>query len=178
MRAAYQGVPGAFSHEACRAKLPEHEAIAFDSFDAVFEAVRGGVCDAAFLPMENSIAGPVPGVADRLPLADLRVIAEHEWPIRLALMALPGVDLARIRLVRSHPVALKQCAGSLARLGLEPEPAFDTAGAARDLARTGERDVAAVASRAACELYGLVVLRDDVQDAADNRTRFVVVARA
>jgi len=178
LRAAYQGVPGAFSHEACRVKLPDHEPVAFDSFDAALEAVRAGECDVAFLPVENSIAGPVPGVADRLPFAGLSVVAEHDWPIRLHLLATPGVALADLRVARSHPVALKQCARTLPALGLEPEVAFDTAGAARDLARSGERHAAAAASETAAELYGLAILRRDLQDEPHNRTRFIVVARA
>ena len=178
MRAAYQGVPGAFSHEACRAKLPDYEPHPFDSFDAALEAVRSRACALAFLPVENSIAGPVPGVADRLPFTGLSVIAEHVWPIRLHLLAVPETRLDDLRLARSHPVALKQCARTLAALGLRPEPAFDTAGAARDLARSAERHVAVAASASAAALYGLAVLRQDIQDDPDNRTRFIVVARA
>lgn len=174
---AFQGVPGAFSHEACRAALPDFEATPYDTFEEVFEAVRSGACWLGFLPVENSTAGPVPGVADKLASSGLRVEAEHEWPIRLQLMAVPGATLQTVKIALSHPVALAQCAETLAGLGLRAEPAFDTAGAARDLALSGERGRAAVASRTAAELYGLTVLRENIQDEPDNHTRFLVLRR-
>lgn len=175
---AFQGVPGAFSWEACRRFLPDHEPVAFAGFGEALAAVTAGTADCGLLPLENSLAGPVPEVAHLLPRSGLVVVSEHELTIRLCLLAAPGARLEELRVAASHPMALKQCAGSLRRLGLSGEAAFDTAGAARDLAMSPHPTRAAVASRAAAGLYGLEVVAEDLQDAPDNRTRFVRVARS
>jgi prephenate dehydratase len=174
---AYQGVPGAFSHEACRTFLPGFEPIACETFEAAFAAVSSGACAFAMVPVENSLAGPVPEVARLLPASGLTVTAEHRLPIRLQLMALPGVRLTQVKAAASHPMALAQCAHTLKHLGVSPQPAFDTAGAARDLVRSGDRTRAAIASRTAAALYGLDIVRENVEDRPDNTTRFVVVKR-
>ena len=176
-RAAFQGVPGAFSHEACAALLPDHAPAPYPDFAAVFAAVERGEADRAVTPVENSIAGPVPEVAALLPASPLVVEAEAWRPIRLALLALPGVALAELRTAHSHPMALKQCVRSLAALGLTPVEAFDTAGAAAELAAAGDRTRAAVASRTAGAIAGLQVLHEGLEDTPDNRTRFLVLRR-
>ncbi len=174
---AFQGVPGAFSHEACRAWRPDALAAPFRTFEQAFEAVRTGDCELGFLPVENSTAGPVPQVAALLPGSGLSVIEEVCWPVRLQLMAVPGAALHELRIACSHPMALAQCRITLGELGLEPQPAYDTAGAAADLARSGDHSRAAVASAAAAALYGLTILKADIQDRGDNVTRFLVLQR-
>ena len=177
MRAAFQGVPGAFSHEAAGALLPGCTPVPHRTFAEAFAAVEEGACDRAVIPVENSIAGPVPEVAALLPGCALEVEAEAWRPIRLALLVLPGTVLEELRTAHSHPMALKQCAGSLAQLGLRPVEAFDTAGAAAELAAAGDRSRAAVASRLAGAIAGLQVLREDLEDTPANRTRFLVLRR-
>lgn len=172
MSVAYQGAPGAFAHQACLAFAASHEPVAYASFADVAAAVAAGEAALGMLPLENSGAGLVPGVAELI--AGLVVVAEHVLPVRLHLLALPGVALAEVRTVVSHEMALRQCAGSLRALGLAGERAANTAVAARDLAG---RDRAALASAAAAEIYGLTVLRADMQDDPDNRTRFALVRR-
>lgn len=204
MSVAYQGVPGAFGHEACLAFLPGHAPRPQPSFAAVAAAVAAGAADFGMLPLANGRAGPVPGVAELIaawgagcpggskgraapvtatsaPLPSqgtegcLIVAAEHVLPVRLHLMALPGVALEEVRTAVSHAMALRQCAGSLAALGLASQEAENTALAARDLAR---RDRATLASAAAARIYGLTVLRADMQDDPDNGTRFAVLVRS
>lgn len=176
-RAAFQGVPGAFSHEACAALLPGHAPVAHSTFASVFAAVEAGDAERAVVPVENSIAGPVPEVAALLPASRLVVEAEAWRPIRLTLLGLPDATLADLRTAHSHPMALKQCVRSLLGLGLTPVEAFDTAGAAAELAAAGDRSRAAVASRLAGEICGLQVMREGLEDAPDNRTRFLVLRR-
>jgi prephenate dehydratase len=176
-RAAFQGAFGAFSHEACLACLPEAEPTPVHSFAEAFEAVRTGACAFAFLPEENAIAGPVPEVAALLPDCGLQVVSRHDWPIRMQLMAGEGASLVTVRTVASHPMALKQCGRFLAQHGLTPEEAFDTAGAAAELARRPDPTRAAAAPRIAADLYGLSILAEDIQDRRDNVTRFLVLAR-
>lgn len=174
MTIAYQGAPGAFGHQACLAFLPGREAIAKASFAEVAAAVAAGEAELGMLPLENSRAGPVPGVAELIAASGLAVLAEHALPVRLHLLAPAGVRLAEIRTAVSHPMALRQCAASLARLGLATEEAENTAIAARDLAG---RDRAALASEAAAALYGLTIVEADMQDDPGNATRFALVAR-
>lgn len=175
-RVAYQGVPGAFSHEACIDLRPWDEPVAFDTFDDALDAVRSGDCGCALIPVENSIIGAVEPAAGLVAAADMIVVAEVWRPIRLALMAVPGARLSDIRTVESHEIALRQCAATLDTLGLTAVDAFDTAGAARAVAGAGDYSRAAVAPARAAEVYGLSILRNDLQDNEDNRTRFVLLS--
>ena len=176
-RVAYQGAPGAFSHEAAGRFAPGFDPHAMASFDAVFAAVEAGDFPRAVVPVENSLAGPVPEMAALLARSPLCAVGGGELPIRLALMATPGATLADLVSVESHPMALKQCGAFLRRHGLLAREAFDTAGAAQAVARAGDPTRAAVASPLAAALYGLTVLHEGIEDRADNRTRFVVLAR-
>jgi prephenate dehydratase len=175
-RVAYQGAPGAFSHEACLDLRPWDEAVAFDTFAQALDAVRSGDCGCALIPVENSIIGAVEPAAGLVAEAGMVVVAEVWRPIRLALMAVPGARLSDIRTVESHPVALRQCASTLNDLGLTPVAGFDTAGAARTVAEAGDPSRAAAAPVRAAEVYGLSILRNDLQDTEDNRTRFVLLS--
>jgi prephenate dehydratase len=179
-RVAFQGELGAFSDIG----IAQHwrgaaEPVPMHAFTDVVRAVAAGEVDFGLLPVENVIAGPVRASLAALAAApSLQVIAETTVAIELCLLALPGAALDTVRRVRSHPVALAQCGAFLrAHPTLAVEPHYDTAGAARDLARAGDATAAAVASRAAADRYGLVVLAAGIGDRADNATRFVVVAR-
>jgi prephenate dehydratase len=174
-RVAFQGVPGAFSHEAALQHLPGAELQPCESFAALFDALASGSCALAFVPVENTIAGPVPEVAERLSRPGLVVLAEHDWPISMHLMAHAGASLRSVQRVASHPMALKQCARFLARHAMTGVEAFDTAGAAAALAGQADLSQAAIAPRAAARLYGLTLLAEDIQDRADNLTRFLLL---
>ena len=176
-RTAFQGAPGAFSHEACLELRPWDEHVPFETFDQAIEAVKSGDCDCALIPVENSTIGVVEPAASLVAASGLPVVGDAWRPIRMALMALDGVEIDHLRSVHSHPAALGQCKAKLAGLGLQGIEAFDTAGAAREVAERGDRSCAALAPAAAAEVYGLVVLRNDLQDSDDNRTRFVLLAR-
>ena len=175
-RCAYQGAPGAFSHEACIDLRPWDEAVPFESFEAAIEALKAGDVGCALIPVENSTVGRVEPAASLVEAANLTVVSEVWRPIRLALMAPAGASLRTVRTAESHPVALRQCPASLAALGLTAVEAFDTAGAARAVAEAGDITRAAVAPARAAEVYGLSILRNDLQDSGDNRTRFVLLS--
>ena len=168
----YQGVPGAFSHEACLAFVPAEEAVPVTTFADVVSGVAEGRAPLGMLPLENSIAGPVPGVQAMIREAGLRVQSEHALPVRLHLLGCAGARLEDLRSVASHAMALKQCAGSLARLGLAWEEAENTAVAVRALAGMNK---GALGSEAAAQIYGRTILRRDMQDFPDNTTRFAIV---
>lgn len=175
-RVAYQGAPGAFSHEACLDLRPWDDAVGFETFAQALDALRSGDCGCALIPVENSFIGVVEPAATLVAQAGMTVVAEVWRPIRLALMAIPGARLSDIRTVESHPIALRQCAATLADLGLTPVEGFDTAGSARTVAEAGDPSRAAAAPVRAAEVYGLSILRNDLQDSEDNRTRFVLLS--
>ncbi|WP_292108491.1 prephenate dehydratase domain-containing protein [Brevundimonas sp.] len=176
-RCAYQGAPGAFSHEACTDLRPWDEAVPYETFEAALQALRRGDVGCALIPVENSTIGRVEPAASLVESSGLRVISEVWRPIRLALLGTPGARPGDVRTAESHPAALGQCAASLAALGLQPVEAFDTAGAARAVAEAGDPSRAAVAPARAAEVYDLSILRHDLQDSSDNRTRFVLLGR-
>ena len=175
-RVAYQGAAGSFSHEACVVLRPWDVAVGFETFAGAIEAVRSGDCDSALIPVENSTIGAVEPAATLVRESGLPIVAEVWRPIRMALMAISGARLGDLRTVESHPAALRQCGQALAELRLEPVEAFDTAGAARAIAESGDPTRAALAPVAAAEVYGLTILRNDLQDSAENRTRFVLLS--
>ncbi|MEA3001467.1 MAG: prephenate dehydratase [Sphingomonadales bacterium] len=173
MKVAYQGLPGAFGHQAALAFLPGHEPVAEPSFAAVIAAVVEGRAERGVLPVENNEAGPVAEARALLAAAPVDVVDERILPIRMHLLGLPGARLEAITTAVSHPVALRQCARNLDRLGLAREEAANTAIAASEL-RDPARAV--LGSAAAAEAYGLVILLADVHDRADNATRFAILA--
>src|SRR4051812_36304035 len=176
-RIAYQGEPGANSHLVCREHYPDLEALPCASFEDVFAAVESGEADLAMIPIDNSIAGRVADIHHFLPASDLHIIAEHFLRIRFSLLGIPGAPLEGIRTVHSHVHALGQCRKVIRELGLVPVISGDTAGAAREIAELADPSLAAIAPALAAEIYGLTVLREDVEDEDHNTTRFVVLAR-
>ncbi len=175
-KCAYQGAPGAFSHEACLDLRPWDQPVACDTFEAALAALRAGEVGCALIPVENSTIGRIEPAATLVASSGLTVVSEVWRPIRLALMAPRGARLGDVRTAESHPAALDQCVGALAGLGIEPVEAFATAGAARAVAEAADPTRAAVAPVRAAEVYDLSILRNDIQDSADNRTRFVLLS--
>ncbi|TIC82707.1 prephenate dehydratase [Nocardioides sp. GY 10127] len=176
-RIAYQGEPGANSHIVCAEHYPDFEAVPCASFEDVFAVVEGGDADLAMIPIDNSLAGRVADIHHFLPASSLHIIAEHFLRIRFDLVAVPGATLDSIRTVHSHVHALGQCRRVIRELGLEPVISGDTAGAAREVSEERDPSMAAISPPMAAELYGLDVLRKDVEDEDHNTTRFVVLAR-
>ncbi|MGV9009647.1 prephenate dehydratase domain-containing protein [Brevundimonas sp.] len=175
-RCGYQGAAGAFSHEACIDLRPWDIAVPYQTFEHVLEALQAGDVGCALIPVENSTIGRVEPAATLVENSGLHIVSEVWRPIRLALMAPHGTRLSDIRTAESHPIALRQCAGTLTGLGVEPVIVFDTAGAARSVAEAGDKSRAAVAPTRAAEVYDLSILRNDIQDVAENRTRFVLLS--
>ena len=176
-RIAYQGEPGANSHLVCMQHYPEWEALACASFEDVFAAVESGEADLAMIPIDNSIAGRVADIHHFLPTSGLHIIGEHFLRIQFTLMGVPGSTLETIRTVHSHVHALGQCRKVIRELGLVPVISGDTAGAAREIAELADPTQAAIAPALAAEIYGLTILREDVEDEDHNTTRFVVLSR-
>jgi prephenate dehydratase len=147
------------------------------TFEDVFAAVAGGQAAYAMLPVENSVYGRITDIHHLLPESGLHIQAEHFLPVHHQLMAIPGATLATVKRVMSQPPALGQCRNLIRELGLEMVVGADTAGSARLVAEGKDPAIAALASTLAAEIHGLTILRKDVEDAAHNTTRFLVMAR-
>jgi len=176
-RIAFQGVPGAYSHLACREKFPDMHPLPCPTFEDAFAAVKEGEAALGMIPIENSLAGRVADIHHLLPNSGLYVVGEHFQRVRHQLLAPPGAQLDRLRRALSHEQALSQCRLMLRDLGLEPVRRADTAGAAREVAERGDPAEAAIASSLAAEIYGLEILRSHIEDRLGNTTRFIVMAR-
>jgi prephenate dehydratase len=174
---AYQGLAGAFSEAAAAALFPGASLRPRRTFAEVFAALETHEVNAAVVPVENTHAGSVADVYDLLRQhSGAKVVAETIVRVRHCLLGVPGSRLQDIRVARSHPQALAQVEDFLRRHDIRPEVAFDTAGAAAEVAAAQDTAVAAVASRRAAERYGLDVLEDSIETSSDNFTRFFAVA--
>jgi prephenate dehydratase len=185
---AFQGEPGAYANLAARDALPHAQALPRPTFDAALEAVKLGEADLAIVPVENSVYGriadthllvrhfgrPVKGHASAKG-HDLFIVGEHFHRVRHQLLGLKGAKLDGVKEVYSQRPALGQCRKIIKELGLVEREWSDTAGSAKHVAELNDPSAAAIASRLAGELYGLDVLRADVEDEAHNMTRFLIV---
>ena len=173
----FQGEPGANSEVACREVYPRAKAIPCPTFEDCFVAVENGTADLAMIPIENSLAGRVADIHHLLPSSRLHIIGEHFLPIRFQLMVPKGATLKTVKTVHSHIHALGQCRNIIRRHGWKTVVTGDTAGAAREVAEAGDISQAALAPEIAAEVYGLDILKEDVEDAAHNTTRFVILSK-
>ncbi|GJM02996.1 MAG: prephenate dehydratase [Rhodomicrobium sp.] len=176
LKVIYQGEAGANSHLACVDAYPKAEAIPAATFEDAFAAVKNGQVDLAMIPIENSVAGRVADIHHLLPESGLYVVGEHFERVRHQLLALKGTKLEDLKTVHSHTMALGQCRNVIRELGLTPVLEADTAGSARMVSENGDSSQAAIASSLAAEIYGLEILRPDVEDAEHNTTRFLILA--
>ncbi|MEM0936832.1 MAG: prephenate dehydratase [Pseudomonadota bacterium] len=174
---AFQGEPGAYSHQACHDARPNHEALPCATFEAAIEAVRAGRADLAMLPVENTTYGRVADIHRLLPESGLHIIDEAFVRVHINLLAVPGARLADIRDAWSHLVLLPQCATFLRANGITGRVSTDNARAARDVAEKGDVTQAALASDLAGEIYGLDPLARHIEDEDTNTTRFLIMAR-
>ncbi len=175
---AFQGHLGAYSDLACRTAYPGMRTLPCYSFEAAVEAVHGGAATLAMLACENSLAGRVPDVHALLPESGLHVIGEHFQRVEHCLLAPKGATIAGLKRAHSHPVALGQVRRILKELNLQAVVEPDTAGSAEMIAKWNNPEDCAIASSLAGELFGLDILRANVEDAAHNTTRFYVMAKA
>ncbi|MFO1173481.1 MAG: prephenate dehydratase [Hyphomicrobiaceae bacterium] len=175
-RISFQGEPGANSHIACQEMFPDLEALPCPTFEDALGRVKAGDARLAMIPIENSVAGRVADIHHLLPEAGLYIVGEHFLRVRHQLMGLPGTPIAKITRAMSHTQALGQCRNTLRGLGIAPIPAADTAGSARIVAETKDPSLAAIASELAADIYGLEILKRDIEDEAHNTTRFVILS--
>jgi prephenate dehydratase len=178
VKVAFQGVRGAYSEAALLAHFGAAASPAGYAFsEQVFDAVESGRADAGFVPVENTIAGPVGVNADLLLERPVIATAEAYLLIEHCLLARPGETLDSVTTAYSHPIALAQCRDFLQKRGLKAVPEYDTAGAAELVARRAVPGEAAVAGRRCAEAYGLQILAEGIQTVKGNFTRFLAFRR-
>ena len=177
MRVAFQGEPGAFSEAAAVQLLGEEiQTVPRPTFDATFLAISESAADALVVPVENTLAGSVVRVYDLLLESPLEMCGETILPIEHHLMGCPGSSLEKIRSAASHPMALAQCEKFfLAHADIRRVPAEDTAGSVREMMQRSDKTAASIAGRRAAPQYGAVILKESIQDNAENFTRFMLL---
>ncbi len=173
---AYQGVPGAYSHIACRNVFPGQDYISCDTFEIAMDLVQKNQADLAMIPVENSNAGRVADVHFLLPDAGLYINGEYFLRIEHQLLGLPGSKLPEIVSASSHPQALAQCSEFLKRHNIKSIARIDTAKSCEDILRNNDKTQAAIASKLAAEIYGLEILRPNIENASNNTTRFLIMS--
>jgi prephenate dehydratase len=173
----FQGETGANSHMACRSVYPDYVAVPCATFEDCFAAMESGEADFGMIPVENSIAGRVADIHHLLPRSNLHIIGEYFMPIRFQLMAPKGARIENLKSVQSHVMALGQCRNIIRDLGLKAIVGADTAGSARQIAELGDLTASALAPEMAAEVYGLDILKRNVEDAEHNTTRFLILSR-
>jgi len=174
---AFQGAPGAYSDLACRQVFPNMTTLPCAAFEDAIAAVRRSQARLVMLPIENSVAGRVADIHHLMPGSDLHIIGEHFQRVEHHLLVVRGATLRGLKTVHSHVHALGQCRTLLRKLEVKPIVEADTAGSAADVAKRGDKTAAAIASELAGKIYGLVSLKKNIEDAAHNTTRFLVMAR-
>jgi len=173
---AYQGESGAYSEVAAKRLAPRGSPLPCASFAEVFQAVEEGTFDLGIVPVENSSEGAVTEVNQLLVHTPLHIVGEVYVPVRHCLLVPTGAGGDPIQVVYSHPQALAQCRSYIRGLGLQPRPYYNTAGAARMVARRKPLATAAIASRLCADRYDLDVVRQGIEDYPANATRFVMLA--
>ena len=175
---ACQGVEGAYQQIACDRMFKRAQISYFNSFDGVFRAVEQGFCQFGVLPIENSTAGSVNRVYDLMMRHDFHIVRTCRLKVDHCLLAKPGTTLDDIKVIYSHEQAINQCANYLANLtGARVHVCENTAIASQRVAASDKDDVAAIASRACAELYGLEILDQAIQDQQNNYTRFACITK-
>ena len=175
---ACQGVEGAYSQLACDRLFKLPNVFYFSNFEAVFSAIEKGLCQYGVIPVENSTAGSVNAVYDLMMRHDFRIVRSLRLKVDHNLLANPGAKLSDIREICSHEQAIAQCSAFLQE---HPEITVvrceNTAAAAKRVAQSGRKDVAALSSRSCAELYGLTCLASNVQNQGNNFTRFICISK-
>jgi len=174
---SFQGVEGAYSELAGKNIYPEATSVPCKTFEDMFSVVKEEKVDRAIVPIENSLAGRVADTQRLIPDSGLKIIAEYFLEIKHCLMACKNASIESLKRVHSHEQALAQCRKNLIIKDISMVVAADTAGAAKDISELNNLEDGAIASKLAAEIYGLKILKEDIQDMSKNFTRFVVMGK-
>lgn len=175
---ACQGVPGAYSQQACEKVFKMPKIVYMKNFNGVFAAIEQGLCQYGILPLENSTAGSVNQIYDLMMEHNFYIVKSMKMKIDHSLLAMPGVKKEEIKEVFSHEQAILQCEEYLKNMpGVKVTICENTAEAAKKVAQSGRKDVAALASYVCGQLYGLECVEEGIQDNGNNYTRFICISK-
>jgi len=175
---ACQGVEGAYSSLACARLFKRPDILFFDAWEGVFSAVQQGLCRYGILPIENSTAGSVNHVYDLMHQYKFHIVKSVRLKVEHALLAKKGAELSEIKEIFSHEQAINQCSRFLNGLtGVKVTVCANTAAAAKRVAESDRRDIAAISSKDCMELYGLMSLSENIQNSDSNYTRFICIGK-
>jgi prephenate dehydratase len=174
---AFQGEKGAYSHIACETiyKSPEIKNCA--TFEETFKIAFEEENVKAIIPLENSLAGRVADIHYLLPKYKLQIYGEHFQKVEHCLLSKPEAELKDIKYIRSHAQAIGQCQNIIKKNKFKPIISADTAGSAKDLANGKDKSIAAIASELAAKIYGLKILKKNIEDETGNVTRFLIMGK-
>ena len=176
-RIAYAGIEGSFSSEAAGIIFPDSRVMSFSDFAGAYNAVVDGECESCVIPIENSYNGEVAQTVDLLFMGDLYINGIYDLAVSQNLLGVRGASLSDVKTVISHPQALGQCEKYINEHGFATLDCSNTAVAAKNVSESGDRSVAAIASKKTAELYNLEILDTDINDSAENTTRFLALSR-
>lgn len=174
---AYSGVKGAYAHIASRLIFPEANYLAHVSFEDAYNSVVNGKSNCVVLPIENSFAGDVGGVIDLICFGDLYLNGIYELKISHSLLGTKDSKIEDIEEVISHTQAIQQCSKFISTHNFSTKTSVNTAYAAKHIAESNNKNIAAIASNETAELYGLKVLAEKIHNVDNNTTRFAVLSR-
>jgi prephenate dehydratase len=177
IKIAFQGEKGAYSHIACEEIYKDAEIINCISFEETFRTAFEDEDTKAIIPLENSLAGRVADIHYLLPKYKLQVYGEHFQKVEHCLLGKQEAELKDIKYVRSHAQAIGQCQNIIKKNNFKSIISADTAGSAKDLAGSGDKSIAAIASELAAKIYGLKVLKKNIEDETGNVTRFLIMGK-
>lgn len=174
---AFQGCAGAYHEQAALEVFPDAKTLPCETFDDTFEAAQDGTADLAIIAVDNTLAGRVADVHRLLPKSELHIVGETFLPIHHALLGIKGAKIEGLTDIHSHIHALPQCQNIINDLKLTKHVQSDTAGAARNLVEMNDPTQCAIASSLAAKIYDLEILKEEIQDADHNTTRFLFVSK-
>lgn len=174
---AFQGSHGAYHEQAALEIYPNAQTLPCETFEETFDMAQNDTADMAIIAIDNTLAGRVADVHRLLPQSDLHIVGETFLPIHHALIGIKGAKIEDLTDVHSHVHALPQCSKIIKELNLRKHVRADTAGSAQDVFKMNDPSQAAIASKLAAEIYGLDVLKEDIEDVSHNTTRFIFLSK-
>ena len=177
LKVAFQGMAGAYSNLACEICFPDAQPIACNSFEEMLNSTKNGETNYAMVPVENSVAGRVADIHHLIPESGLFIVGEHFQRVNHYLLGTKNSKIEDLKYVKSHAQGLAQCRNFINKHNLLPIQHIDTAGAAAEISELGDPKIAAIASNMAAKIYDLKILKDNIEDAEHNTTRFLIMAQ-
>ena len=175
---AFQGEQGAYSHIACKALFKDSVIKACPTFEETFRTAYDDENYKIIVPIENSLAGRIADIHYLLPKYKLQIYAEHFQIVEHNLLVKKNTDLKDIKYVRSHAQAIDQCQKIIIKNKFKTIISADTAGSAKELSKSNDKSIAAIASKLSAKIYDLEILEKNIEDDSGNVTRFLIMGKS